>query len=336
VSYFFDTINDMSFAEKIRVGVLRGGPSAEYEISLKTGQAILDHLDSKYEPVDILVSRDGTWHEKGIEQSPVKILKHLDVVMNGLHGTYGEDGQVQKILEEFGIPYTGPRPLSATLSMNKVSAKNIYKNHSLKTPYSITIPFEKLDRQVIKEAYESLPGPYIVKPADSGSSIGVYFAQSLPELEEAIVASAQHSQNILVEEFIQGKEATCGVIENFRNQNHYTLLPIEIKHQKDFFDYQSKYNSTPKTVEVICPGNFSPAEIELIKQMTTEAHRALGLRHYSRSDFIVHPKRGIYILETNSLPGLTPTSSITQSLTAIGSNLKEFINHLLTQTLGKK
>lgn len=318
----------MSFSpDKIRIGVLRGGPSPEYEVSLKTGQNILRNLDEKYIPVDIFVSKSGVWHENGFEKNPENIIRKIDLAINGMHGSYGEDGTVQKIFELFGVPYTGSNSISSNICMNKSASKNLYKKHGIKTPFSITLPFEKLTKKAIKEIYYSIPMPVVVKPNASGSSVGVYIVHSFPELEEAIVASSMYSGAVIIEEYIRGKEATCGVVDSFRNYDHYPLIPIEIRHKKDFFDYDAKYSDN--ATEEICPGNFTHEEAEKIKNMTIEAHKALGLRHYSRSDFIIHPKRGIFILETNSLPGLTEKSLIPKSLNAIGSNLKEFLNHLI-------
>lgn len=180
----------MSFSHKIRTGVLRGGPSPEYEVSLKTGSNIIANLPEEYEPVDIFISRNGVWHDKGLEKSPESILRRVDVVINGLHGKYGEDGTVQKILDHFGVPYTGSGSLASALAMNKISAKKIYKNHGLKTPFFVSIPFEDLSRGKIKEAYHSMTVPFVVKPSAAGSSVGVYIANSLPELEEAVIAAA--------------------------------------------------------------------------------------------------------------------------------------------------
>lgn len=325
----------MSFAAtKIKVGVLRGGPSPEYGVSLKTGKTILDNLPEECEPIDIFISKDGTWHERGLEKSPHNILRRIDAVINGLHGTYGEDGTVQKLLDDFRVPYSGSNALSSAIAMNKIASKKIYKNHSLKTPVSVSIPLEKLSKEAIKDAYCSLPGPFVVKPSSAGSSIGVYIVHSMPELEEAVIAASQYSPAVIIEEFIGGKEATCGIIDDFRGSLHYPLLPVEIRHKSDFFDYNAKYSTGG--AEEICPGNFSSSETEMIKKMAVDAHKALGLRHYSRSDFIVHPRRGVYILETNTLPGLTETSLIPKSLTAIGSSIKEFIAHLLSKTLERK
>ena len=324
----------MSFVHKTRVGVLRGGPSPEYEVSLNTGQTILSNLGEQYEPIDIFISKQNVWHERGLEKKPESILGRVDVIVNGLHGAYGEDGQVQKLLEHFGIPYTGSDSLASAIAMNKIATKKIYKNNSIKTPYGVSIPLEQLTRGRIKEAYEELPGPYIVKPSAAGSSVGVYIARSLAELEEAVIAASQHSPAVIIEEMIQGKEATCGVIEDWRGVRHYSLLPIEIHHNSEFFDYNSKYSENG--AEEICPGNFTSDETKLIQEMAVAAHNALHLRHYSRSDFIVHPRRGIYCLETNTLPGLTQTSLIPKSLTAVGSNIKEFLHHLITKALDKK
>jgi D-alanine-D-alanine ligase len=323
----------MTLSYKTKVGVLRGGPSPEYEVSLKTGSNILRNLPEEYEPVDIFISKEGVWHEKGLEKSPDKILGRVDVIVNGLHGKYGEDGEVQKILEQFKIPYTGSGMLASALCMNKITSKKIYQNNSLKTPSYISISFDKLSKEAIREAYQNMIRPFVVKPSSAGSSVGVYLVNSLPELEEAVIAAAQYSPAVLIEEYIAGKEATCGVIDGFRGQSYYPLLPIEIRHNKDFFDYDSKYSDNG--AEEICPGNFSRQEREELEKLAVEAHKALGLRHYSRSDFIIHPKRGIYVLETNSLPGLTEKSLIPKSLNAIGSNIKEFLSHLIRQTLGK-
>lgn len=323
----------MSFAHKTRIGVLRGGPSPEYEVSLNTGKSILSNLPEGYEPVDIFISKNGVWHEKGFEKTPGSILKRVDMIINGLHGKYGEDGEVQKILDSFGVPYTGPRALAAAISMNKLTSKNIFKRHGLKTPASVALSLENISRRSIRDAYESIPAPFVVKPISAGSSVGVFIVSSLPDLEDAILSSLEYSPAVIIEEFIRGKEATCGVIDDFRGQKHYALLPVEIKHKNEFFDYDAKYSDNG--AEEICPGNFSQSEADIIKEAAILAHNSLGLSYYSRSDFIVHPKRGVYVLETNSLPGLTEKSLIPKSLVAVGSNLKEFISHLVDKTLGR-
>ncbi len=315
--------------QKLRVGVLRGGPSAEYKVSLETGRNVLDNLyEEHYSPLDIFISRDGVWHDGGLEKSPESILGKVDVVFNALHGKYGEDGEVQRIMDHFQTPYTGSNALSSAMGMNKIISKKIYNNIGLKTPFSLEIREEDLTREAIREAYRNVPMPFVIKPASSGSSVGVYIAHSLSELEEATLSAFEYSPQVLIEEFINGKEATCGVIDDFRGTAHYALLPIEIRPQsKNFFDYNEKYSD--QGAEEICPGNFSSQEKKALESMSILAHKHLGLRHYSRSDFKVHPKRGVFILETNSLPGLTKNSLLPKSLTAIGSNIKEFLHHVI-------
>ena len=325
----------MSFApEKIRVGVLRGGPSAEYEVSLKTGGTILANLDDRYEPIDVFITRDGTWHIKGLQKDPYAILKTIDVAVNALHGSYGEDGKVQKLLEEFGVPYTGSGALASAVGMNKVLAKDIFQKAGLKTPHHIVVNVDDVD--IVEKINKSLPFPIIVKPINSGSSLGVGFVDKATLLKKALEESFAYSPKLLVEEYISGKEATCGVIEGFRDTPFYTLLPVEILKgkNKSFHDYGSKYENLESKYNV--PGNFTPLEISEIKNAASLVHQSLGLRHYSRSDLILHPRRGLFVLEVNTLPELTHRSPFIKSLEALGGNIKEFLAHIIQNTLHSK
>ena len=320
---------------KIKVGVLRGGPSSEYEVSLKTGKSVIDNLPEQYEALDIFISKDGTWHYSGTPMEPQHVFKKVDVIFNALHGTYGEDGVVQKLMDQFSIPYTGSTALASAVGMNKVLSKKVYNNFNIKTPIH-TLIIKGCDISLESaRVFKTFPMPAVVKPHCSGSSVGVSIVQTLPELENAIYKALDYSDTAIVEEFIAGREATCGVIDGFRNQEVYSLLPIEIGKSKEstFYDYDAKYISD--TQEIICPGNFTAEEKKNIQEMAIKAHQALGLRHYSRSDFMIHPRRGVYILETNTLPGLTDHSLVPKSLVAIGSSLPEFLDHLITLALKK-
>jgi D-alanine-D-alanine ligase len=328
-------------SDKIRVGVLRGGPGPEYQVSINTGASVLENLPRDiYEPVDVFISKQGIWHENGFEKLPEKIVRKADVIFNALHGEYGEDGTVQKILDMFGVPYTGSGAMASALGMNKVAAKEVYKKNGLKVPFSVSISLNNLSREAIRSAYKSLPAPFVVKPASAGSSVGVRIAYSLPELEEMAIAAFEYSPTVMIEEFISGKEATCGVVDGWRGEKVHALMPIEIrmKSHHDFFNYDSKYSdpSSGEGAEEICPGNFSKEEKDAIEGMAIMAHSMLGLRHYSRSDFRVHPKRGVYILETNTLPGLTSHSLLPKSLHAAGAKLAEFLHHVINLALQRK
>jgi len=318
---------------KLRIAVIRGGVSNEYEVSMKTGSSILNNLSAdKYVIYDVVITRDGSWLVGGVIVKPERFVINLDMVINALHGEYGEDGRVQKMLDDFGVPYTGSGSVTSMFGMNKNVSKKIYQNYGIKTPYSTLLKSDDINEDSIQRLFRNFPLPCIVKPVRGGSSIGIFIAKDLRELRSALEDCSKHSNSILIEEFIRGKEATCGVIDNFREQNIYSLLPIEIILPEDstFFDYDSKYSGQSQKIS---PGRFSQAESKEIQRLAIEAHKALGLKHYSSSDFIVHPKRGVYILETNTLPGMTEESLFPKSLEAVGSNLEEFLEHLIKQVL---
>ena len=320
---------------KIKVAVLRGGPSHEYDISLKTGANILSALrgmEDKYEPLDIFISKDGDWHFEGLVHEPHRALKKADVVWNALHGQYGEDGQVQKILDGLKIPYTGPTAAPAALSFDKHFSKDIYKRYSLLTPQHEMITKDDFSQKRLLEIFRNYVPPVVIKPAASGSSLGVELAHSFLELEKKVLEALESFGRVLVEELIRGKEATCAVVDEGRGERFHALLPVEIKKPKGshILSYDIKYACE---ADGTCPGSFSEFEARQIEEAARVAHEALGLRHYSRSDFIVTPSNKIYILETNSLPGFTEESILPKSLQATGWKPHEFVDHVLKLTI---
>lgn len=317
------------------VGVLRGGPSNEYDVSLKTGGSVLQHLpEQKYNVKDILIDKAGVWHHRGMPTEPARILPQVDVIFNALHGEYGEDGTVQKVLDMFGIPYTGSGGLSSAVAMNKHLAKQGLESYDIKLPKHVVLEVTDDLEDKIFEIFRKHPAPFVVKPLTGGSSVGVTIANGHDDLLKGVYSAFQHSKKVMIEEFIRGKEATCGVVENFRNEELYSLLPIEIVPPKksDFFDYDAKYSGES---EEICPGNFSVEEKEELQRLAKEIHETLRLKHYSRSDFIVSPE-GIYFLEVNTLPGLTEESLIPKALEAIGCSFPEFLDHLVMLAYQKR
>jgi D-alanine-D-alanine ligase len=311
---------------RLHVAVLRGGPSHEYDISLSTGNHVIKALDDKYRIYDIFISKEGIWHLRGAPRDPYDILKHTDVVVNALHGAYGEDGKLQTLLHTFHTPYTGSDALGSALAMNKVLSKKILTKHGIKTPHFIEIKNTKPHHDIANDIFKKIPFPVIIKPACSGSSIGVTIIDNFSSLELGIKKAFEHGDTAIVEEYIKGKEGTCGVIEGFRDQRLYSLLPVEIRHERDIHDFDLKCDNP---INIVHSGTFSHKESLEIQRIAKEVHIILGLKHYSRSDFIVHPKRGIYLLEVNSLPGLAPLSAFTQSLHGVGSNLSAFMDHII-------
>ena len=325
---------------RTRIGVIRGGPSNEYEVSLQTGASVLsvlrDKMSDKYLVKDIFIDREGYWHVDGILVDPVDILSKVDVIFNALHGPYGEDGRIQTFFETHGKPFTGSGSLGSSIGMNKVLSKKVFKDHGIKTPHHTIVTKNEIENNldaVVKKLFHSFLLPAVVKPASSGSSVGVSIVNYYKELPEALKKSAIHSDVVLIEEMIKGIEATCAVLDNFRDQELYALPPVEIRTANSFFDYEAKYEGQSQE---IVPATFSHVIKEEISELARKIHRALGLRHYSRSDFIIHPRRGIYALEVNTLPGLTKESLLPKSLRAVGSDIHEFVDRVIQLAMNRE
>ncbi len=312
------------------MAVLRGGPSEEYDVSLKTGRGVLDALSRRgLSIVDILVNKQGEWNLNGFIRRPEEALVGIDVVFIALHGAYGEDGTVQRVLDRVGVAYTGSRAYPSAIAMNKILTKDILRSIGVRMPAHMRVSAGGVDIRRVASTIESLFGPsYIVKPINGGSSIGTVVANGVHELVKALQIALATRSDVMVEELIKGREATVGVVEGLRDQSHYVLPTIEIvpPSSHGFFDYDVKYNGQ---TEEICPGRFSSDEKARLSEAALEAHKLLGLSQYSRSDFIVDKKGDVYFLETNTLPGLTEESLIPKALSAVGHSYDDFIWHLV-------
>jgi D-alanine-D-alanine ligase len=241
---------------------------------------------------------------------------------------------VQKLLELFGVPYVGSDSFSSYLAQHKLMSKMRAKGAGFLTPDFRYLEWgaDGVDATV-HEIIRTFHQPVVVKPVSWGSSIGVSvvggYAPVLAAIEELFATGAH---NILVEEYIRGKEATVGVVEGLRDEAFYTFPPIEIvPPEGDFFSQKAKYSGETRE---ICPGNFSRVESEELQRLARAIHRELGLRHYSRSDFIVAPK-GVYYLETNTLPGLTNESLMPKGLASVGVSMSDFLSHVINLALGR-
>ncbi len=245
--------------QRIKVAVLRGGPSSEYEVSLLSGQNVLKNLSDTFIPTDVFISKDGLWHIDGVEMPPEKIFQSHDVIFNALHGEWGEDGKLQQMLDHAHVKYTGSKALASALGMNKLMSKKIFSSYGLKTALYRVVKKGEENEKLAHEIFKTFPMPAIIKPNGSGSSKGITLVKTLKDILPALKKAFQLGDTALVEELISGKEATCGVLENFRGKNIYALPPIEIRKPKEseFFDYDAKYSGSS---EEICPGNFSECE----------------------------------------------------------------------------
>lgn len=322
---------------KIRVGILRGGLSDEYKISLWTGATVLENIDTdRFEPIDIIIARNGEWLVNGRVFLPEHILMSIDVIFNALHGFYGEDGTVQRLLDRHSVPYTGSKAYASGIAMNKILTKEHLRDTDIKMSEHIRVTRDSLyNIGSISERILDTFGPeYVIKPISSGSSVGTMMVKNPHLLKQALSDSLEKFEEVMVEVRIPGREATCGVVERFRDQTMYALPPIEIVPplSADFFSNDVKYSGT---TEEICPSRFDYSTKKEIERIAQLVHRTLNLAQYSRSDFIV-AHDDIYFLEVNTLPALTKESLLPKAIIAVGSSYKEFITHLLTDALYRR
>lgn len=317
------------------VGILRGGPSREHDVSLKTGHAMLNNLSpDDFTVRDIYIDRQGVWHERGQAIRPDQVLNMVDTILLGLHGEYGEDGEIQKLLELHGIPYAGSDSLGSAIAMHKILSKERAEESGIRIPRHVLIESPENIDAAATEIVRTFPQPVIVKPIRWGSSVGVTLASGYAPL----VASIQNlflsgADMVMVEELIRGTEVTVGVVEKFRGEDLYVLPPVQVMPPKDigFLSYETKCSGKGGG---LCPAHITKEEEKELGRLASEMHKELRLRHYSASDFIISP-RGIYYLETNTLPGMTNTSLLPRSLKAVGASLSDFFTHLVNLSLNR-
>ncbi len=312
------------------VGVIRGGTSPEYDISLKTGTAMLRALpEDIYDVRDIFIDKQGLWHSRGMPVEPARALSNIDVALNALHGGIGEDGTVTRILERAGVPYTGSRPLSQALALNKARARAILTDNNIQMPcgYGFNHGQFRDTGEISQFIFSKFAPPYIVKPATQGSSVGIRMAFTIIELPDVVGDVLDEYGSAIVEEYIDGEEASVGVIEDFRGEEFYVLPPAHVLYPEEapFLHFR---HHTSDDLRHLVPASFSDVEKAALMDAARAAHKALGLSHYSRADFIL-TRRGPYLLEVDALPHLYEGSAFHQKLEAVGSSIKELLEHII-------
>ncbi|HBU07680.1 MAG: hypothetical protein A2321_03650 [Omnitrophica WOR_2 bacterium RIFOXYB2_FULL_45_11] len=293
--------------EGIRIGVLLGGPSSEREVSLKSGKAVLEALKSKnLEAVAIDI--------RGQDKNYVKDLLlsyDINLAFLALHGAFGEDGKMQAILEEMGIPYTGSGVSSSELAMDKTASRKIFISGGLNAPKHCL-----LDKNH-KNIRDFATFPLVIKPASGGSSIGLSIVDKPQALREAIETAFKYDRRVIAEEYIEGREMTVGIFEDA------PLEAIEIKPKRRFFDYKAKYE--PGETEYIVPAPVSLEIMRLLKETALKAHNLLGCSFFSRVDIILDKTNKPFVLEVNTIPGFTATSLLPKAASARGIAFPELV-----------
>lgn len=301
----------------IKVGVIVGGNSSEREISLKTGEQMLKKLDqNKYRTIEIDIKTPSELIDKVCENS-------IDFALLALHGKFGEDGSAQAILESLNIPYSGSNMLSSSLCMNKDIAKKLMKACGIATPDWINL---KKHEELNYELIAHMGYPVIVKPVSGGSSIGTFIVRSSEEIVDAVLKAFQYDDELIIEKYIKGEEITCCILNG-------ELLPvISIKPNSEFFDYEAKYNREGSKETLL---NDDDNLYSKIKQLCYSCWRLFRCSVYGRIDIIV--KDNIpYVLEVNTLPGMTETSLFPKSAAGANITFQKLLDIIIESSLKSK
>ena len=269
----------------MKVAVIYGGLSAERDVSIKTGEAVLKScLENKYNASAIMINNKN--------DEVFDALKEFDIVFNALHGTFGEDGSVQRVLEDKGILFTGSGSDASKTCMDKIKCKNILRNNNYSTPDW----FELINHNEIPESFF----PCIVKPNAQGSTFGLSLVNKKSDLDKAISNSLKFDNDILIEEYISGREITVGILDG------EALPVVEILPSHEIYDYKCKY--TPGMTKYVCPASLGEDLKNRIILDSLKIFELLNCRGYGRVDYIIDNNNNYYFLEINTLPGMTSTS----------------------------
>ena len=294
----------MDIFEDKKIGVLMGGLSSEREISLSTGNSVMEAMTRKglkAFPIDV-------------DRNIANALREIDLAFIALHGTYGEDGCIQGVLEYLKIPYTGPGVTGSALAYDKLKTKEIFKFHGIPTAdYEVFYKNQPVER--------SLGLPVVVKPTNQGSSLGVTIVKDESQWKTALETAFAYSEEVMVEKFIDGKLLAIGM-------NEMTPMPIiHIRPKSGFYDYEAKYTSG-KT-EYICPADIEEDEADRCRQVAIKVFQVLRGRGFPRVDVILDGKGTPQVLEINTIPGMTPTSLLPMAAQKMGMEFDDLVVEIL-------
>ena len=293
------------------IGILLGGVSAERDISLKTGEAMFEALKARgYRVQKVFVDGDI---DRVLRQTTI------DIAVIALHGTYGEDGCIQGMLETMGIPYTGSGVLPSALAMDKLKSKELFRLYNVPTPSYYVVRSSDLDR--LEQVHSSFGFPSFVKPRSGGSSVGAGEANNLSELKQRCEDAGRFDEWILVERLIRGREVAVGLLDG------NALGAIEIEPKGGFYDYKSKYQKGQS--EYHFPARLSPTRYQGVLNLAERAVHAVGATGAARVDLLVTSDENEYVLEVNTLPGMTPTSLLPKIAAGAGYDFGDLCEAIL-------
>ena len=297
----------------MKVGVIMGGISSEREISLKSGKSIIENIDkNKYEVIPVVIDE---------KVDIINKVKDLDFALLALHGKFGEDGTVQSVLQTLDIPYSGCGPLTSALCMDKDLTKTVLEANGIRTARWLNV---KSVEEIDYEAIENMGYPVFIKPTNGGSSVATFKIYDKEKVQEAVEEGLKWDTEVMIEEFIDGNEITCPVFDN-------KLFPvIAIKPKSDFFDYTQKYSDNGADEVLV---ELEEDLYKEVKEMALKTYKALKCEVYSRIDMIVNKEGTPYILEVNTLPGMTAASLFPKSAKGEGYSFSEFLDLIIETSL---
>jgi len=339
--------------KKLRVGVLFGGRSGEHEVSLRSAASVAAALDrNKYEVVPIAITKAGRWLPPSqsarwlpagqpLDASSSRDLTirpapgssdTLDVVFPVLHGTFGEDGTVQGVLELAGVPYVGAGVLGSAVCMDKDVMKRLFRERGLPTPEHVAVLRSQIEKQraaVARSLEKRFRYPMFVKPANLGSSVGISKAHNRAELTKALELAARFDRKAIIERAIDGRELECSVLGNDRPE---ASVPGEVRPSREFYDYEAKY--IDDTSELIIPARLTRAQTRRVRQLAVEAYSACECSGMARVDFFLERKTGgVLVNEINTIPGFTSISMYPKLWEASGVSYAELVDRLIELAL---
>jgi D-alanine-D-alanine ligase len=306
-----------------RVAVIYGGRSGEHEVSLRSAKSVIEALDpEKYKVLHYVISKDGKWSPRPIQPEPGGN-PGVDVVFPVLHGTFGEDGTLQGLLEMADLPYVGAGVLASSLSMDKEMMKRVAKERGLPV----------VEYRVVSGSGDAACGelgfPVFVKPANLGSSVGISKARNCEELKAALELARSYDRKVIVERGITGREFECAVLGN---QDPIAAAPCEILPSREFYDYDDKY--LLDQARTVIPADLSPEQTAELQRLALECYRAVECEGMARVDFLMENATGkLYINEINTIPGFTSISMYPKMWEYSGLAMPELIDRLIELAL---
>ncbi len=311
---------------RLRVAVICGGRSGEHEVSLRSAESIVAALDeSRYEVLRFFIRKDGTWDPRPLAPEP-GANRDIDVVFPVLHGTFGEDGTVQGLLEMADLPYVGAGVLASAASMDKDVMKRLCRERELPVVEWIAVNRSRMDAGEILDA---LALPVFVKPANLGSSVGISKAVDRSGLEAALSLAARYDRKIIVERAVRGRELECAVLGN---ESPLASLPCEVLPSREFYDYEDKYELD--AARFVLPAELTPEHTAEVRRLAVECYRAVECEGMARVDFFLETESGrLWINEINTIPGFTSISMFPRMWAHEGLAFPALIDRLIELAL---